>query len=150
MTLKPGRERHKREIGRGYREWSRQHKRSSDVPSLPSKTFIHPAEAIIRDSTHPAHQLFNLLPSGRRYRSIRIRTNRFRNARTHAHTHTSQGQCAIIVKHCTYLSIYLILLTLHYCLVLFTLFLCCVNTWMLLEFRCTLCNDNKRIMILIL
>ena len=27
---------------------------------------------------------------------------------------------------------------------------CCVNTWMLLEFRHTLCNNNKRILILIL
>ena len=38
------------------------------------------AEAIKRDNTHPAHHLFELLPSGRRYRSIRTRTNRLRNS----------------------------------------------------------------------
>ena len=53
---------------------------------LPSLRDIHPsrclsrAEAIIRDSTHPAHHLFDLLPSGRRYRSIRTRTDRLRNS----------------------------------------------------------------------
>ena len=30
---------------------------------------------IIKDQFHPAHHLFQLLPSGRRYRSIRSRTN---------------------------------------------------------------------------
>ena len=38
------------------------------------------AEAITRDSTHPAHHLFDLLCSGRHYRSIRTRTNRLRNS----------------------------------------------------------------------
>lgn len=53
---------------------------------LPSLTDIYAsrclrrAEAITRDSTHPAHHLFDLLPSGRRYRSIRTRTNRLRDS----------------------------------------------------------------------
>ncbi|XP_078793907.1 uncharacterized protein LOC144987939 [Oryzias latipes] len=49
---------------------------------------------IITDSTHPAFSLFELLPSGRRYRSIRTRTNRLRNSFfpqeiTIRNTHTS-------------------------------------------------------------
>ena len=35
---------------------------------------------IIKDQFHPAHHLFQLLPSGRRYRSIRSRTNRLTNS----------------------------------------------------------------------
>ena len=35
---------------------------------------------IVEDPSHPAHGLFELLPSGRRYRSIKTRTNRFRNS----------------------------------------------------------------------
>jgi hypothetical protein len=37
---------------------------------------------IISDQTHPAHYLFDLLPSGKRYRCIRTKTNRFRNSFT--------------------------------------------------------------------
>ena len=35
---------------------------------------------ILRDSTHPGFHLFNLMRSGRRYRSIGARTNRFRDS----------------------------------------------------------------------
>ena len=35
---------------------------------------------IIKDITHPGRHLFQLLPSGRRYRSIRTRTNRLKNS----------------------------------------------------------------------
>ena len=38
------------------------------------------AEAITRDSTHSAHHLFDPLPSGRCYRSIKTRTDRLRNS----------------------------------------------------------------------
>lgn len=34
------------------------------------------AKAIIKDCSHPAYPMFDLLPFGRRYRSIRTRTNR--------------------------------------------------------------------------
>lgn len=34
---------------------------------------------LIRDNTHPQHNLFTLLPSGRRYRSLRARTTRLAN-----------------------------------------------------------------------
>lgn len=37
-------------------------------------------KTIIKDSSHPGSDLFNLLPSGRRYRCIRTRTNRFKNS----------------------------------------------------------------------
>ncbi|KAF0025100.1 hypothetical protein F2P81_021981 [Scophthalmus maximus] len=35
---------------------------------------------IIKDPTHPAHKLFTLLPSGKRYRSMRSKTTRFKNS----------------------------------------------------------------------
>lgn len=35
---------------------------------------------LIRDNTHPQHNLFTLLPSGRRYRSLRARTTRLANS----------------------------------------------------------------------
>ena len=53
--------------------------------SLPSLSTIYitrckdRAASIMKDSTHPAHGLFTLLPSGRRLRGIRARTTRLRN-----------------------------------------------------------------------
>ena len=38
------------------------------------------AGKIISDQTHPAHHVFELLPSGKRYRCIRTKTNRFRKS----------------------------------------------------------------------
>ncbi|KAI4896969.1 hypothetical protein NFI96_005599 [Prochilodus magdalenae] len=38
------------------------------------------ATCIMRDPTHPAHSLFVPLPSGRRLRSVKCRTNRLRNS----------------------------------------------------------------------
>ena len=38
------------------------------------------AHRILSDPTHPQHGLFSLLPSGRRFRSIRCRTARLRNS----------------------------------------------------------------------
>uniref|UniRef100_A0AAQ5ZEW9 Alkylated DNA repair protein AlkB homologue 8 N-terminal domain-containing protein n=1 Tax=Amphiprion ocellaris TaxID=80972 RepID=A0AAQ5ZEW9_AMPOC len=38
------------------------------------------AQNIIKDSSHPGSQLFDLLPSGRRYRCIKARTNRLKNS----------------------------------------------------------------------
>ncbi len=35
---------------------------------------------IVKDFSHPGHHLFSLLPSGRRYRSIKTRTDRFSNS----------------------------------------------------------------------
>uniref|UniRef100_A0A7N9AV81 Alkylated DNA repair protein AlkB homologue 8 N-terminal domain-containing protein n=1 Tax=Mastacembelus armatus TaxID=205130 RepID=A0A7N9AV81_9TELE len=75
--------------------------------SLPSITDIYStrcirkANSIVGDSTHPSHTLFTLLPSGKRYRSIRTRTTRLLNSFfpqairhlnrelnwTHTHTH---------------------------------------------------------------
>jgi len=36
----------------------------------------HDAEKIMKDHSHPGHELFTLLPSGRHYRSIQARTTR--------------------------------------------------------------------------
>ncbi|TWW75006.1 putative RNA-directed DNA polymerase from transposon BS [Takifugu flavidus] len=38
------------------------------------------AKKVTKDSCHPAHGLFTLMPSGRRYRSLRTKTSRFRNS----------------------------------------------------------------------
>ncbi|KAL0183386.1 hypothetical protein M9458_022761, partial [Cirrhinus mrigala] len=38
------------------------------------------ATSIVKDPTHPSHHLFQLLPSGRRYRSIRARSARLLNS----------------------------------------------------------------------
>ncbi len=38
------------------------------------------ARRIIKDSSHPSHSLLSLLPSGRRFRSIRSRTSRLRDS----------------------------------------------------------------------
>uniref|UniRef100_A0A669AWP5 Reverse transcriptase domain-containing protein n=1 Tax=Oreochromis niloticus TaxID=8128 RepID=A0A669AWP5_ORENI len=38
------------------------------------------AQNIIKDTSHPGHSLFELLPSGRRYRAISVRTNRLKHS----------------------------------------------------------------------
>ena len=53
---------------------------------LPSLTDIYTSRClsratnIIKDSSHPGSDLFDLLPSGRRYRVIRSKTNRMKNS----------------------------------------------------------------------
>ncbi len=79
---------------------------------LPSLKDIHTsrclsrAQAIITDCTHPAFHLFDPLPSGRRYRSIKTRTKRFRNSffpqavtTLNTHTHTSPPLCSPNLPH---------------------------------------------------
>ena len=41
---------------------------------------LRKAKAIAGDATHPAHNLFIILPSGRRYKNIKARTERFKNS----------------------------------------------------------------------
>ena len=55
----------------------------SDLPSLDSiytSRTITRATKIIKDPSHPAHSLFKLLPSGKRYGSISSSTSRFTNS----------------------------------------------------------------------
>ena len=54
-----------------------------DLPSIASlydTRLVRRARSIIRDTTHPANPLFELLPSGKRFRALRTRTSRFRNS----------------------------------------------------------------------
>uniref|UniRef100_A0AAZ1XIU5 Alkylated DNA repair protein AlkB homologue 8 N-terminal domain-containing protein n=1 Tax=Oreochromis aureus TaxID=47969 RepID=A0AAZ1XIU5_OREAU len=44
------------------------------------KTYLKRAGKVIKDPSHPAHGLFTLLPSGRRYRSLRTKTTRYQNS----------------------------------------------------------------------
>ena len=41
---------------------------------------LRKAHSILRDSTHPGCHLFELLPSGRRFRTIKAKTDRLRNS----------------------------------------------------------------------
>ena len=55
----------------------------SSLPSISSlfnSRIIKKSKKILEDNTHPAHYLFNLLPSGRRYGSIGSSTSRFRDS----------------------------------------------------------------------
>ncbi|KAK7910081.1 hypothetical protein WMY93_014765 [Mugilogobius chulae] len=53
------------------------------LPSLPDlyrNRCLRRAKGIIQDSSHPAHSLFEVLPSGRRYRTIKSHTSRLTNS----------------------------------------------------------------------
>ena len=50
------------------------------IEAVQSKRCLRRARSIEKDSSHPSHRLFALLPSGRRYRVLRSRTRRFRNS----------------------------------------------------------------------
>uniref|UniRef100_A0A669DN75 Reverse transcriptase domain-containing protein n=1 Tax=Oreochromis niloticus TaxID=8128 RepID=A0A669DN75_ORENI len=57
-----------------------------ELPSLQDiyrKRCLRKAGRIIKDSSHPSHKLFRLLPSGRRFCSIRSRTSRLRDSFFH-------------------------------------------------------------------
>src|SRR4029434_3013735 len=41
---------------------------------------LRKVHSILRDSSHPGHHLFELLPSGRRFRTIKAKTDRLRNS----------------------------------------------------------------------
>src|SRR4029434_266492 len=49
------------------------------IQDLYSQRCRRKAKRIISDPSHPCHSLFSLLPSGRRYKSIRSRTSRYRD-----------------------------------------------------------------------
>uniref|UniRef100_A0A3B3BP10 Reverse transcriptase domain-containing protein n=1 Tax=Oryzias melastigma TaxID=30732 RepID=A0A3B3BP10_ORYME len=60
-----------------------QHVTGAPLPAIKDiykKRCLKRAGKIIKDSNHPAHRLFTPLPSGRRYRSLRTKTTRFRNS----------------------------------------------------------------------
>ena len=50
------------------------------IKDIYRKRCLKRAGKIIRDPSHPSHGLFTLLPSGRRYRSLRTKTTRYRNS----------------------------------------------------------------------
>ncbi len=54
-----------------------------ELPSLQdiyTRRCTRKARRIIKDSSHPSHRLLSLLPTGRRFRSIRSRTSRLRDS----------------------------------------------------------------------
>ncbi|MCI4389835.1 hypothetical protein PGIGA_G00103570 [Pangasianodon gigas] len=50
------------------------------IEVVQKKRCLRRARNILKDSSHPAHSLFQLLPSRRRYRSLKTKTSRFRNS----------------------------------------------------------------------
>uniref|UniRef100_A0A9J7Y2A6 Uncharacterized protein n=1 Tax=Cyprinus carpio carpio TaxID=630221 RepID=A0A9J7Y2A6_CYPCA len=50
------------------------------IEDIQRKCCLRRACSILKDSSHPDHRLFNLLPSGRRFRSLWTRTSRLRNS----------------------------------------------------------------------
>ncbi|KAI7801979.1 hypothetical protein IRJ41_021014, partial [Triplophysa rosa] len=52
----------------------------SAIEDIQRKRCLRRARGILKDSSHPAHRLFSLLPSGRRLRCLRTRTSRLRNS----------------------------------------------------------------------
>ena len=50
------------------------------IQDIYSKQCLRKALSIIKDPTHPSHELFTLLVSGRQYQSMRSDTNRFRDS----------------------------------------------------------------------
>ncbi|KAI3367434.1 hypothetical protein L3Q82_026296, partial [Scortum barcoo] len=50
------------------------------IEDIYRKRCLKRAGKIIKDSSHPAHRLFTLLPSGKRYRSARTKITRFLNS----------------------------------------------------------------------
>lgn len=50
------------------------------IEHIQRKRCLHRARSILKDSSHPAHKLFSLLPSGRRFRCLRTRTSRLKNS----------------------------------------------------------------------
>ena len=56
---------------------------SSSLPTIEAvqgKRCLRRVYSIVKDSAHPCHRLFALLPSGRRYRVLCSQTSRFRNS----------------------------------------------------------------------
>ncbi|KAK0141666.1 hypothetical protein N1851_020676 [Merluccius polli] len=49
------------------------------IDAVQHKPCLRRVRSIARDSSHPGHRLFSLLPSGRRYRSLRFPDQQFRN-----------------------------------------------------------------------
>lgn len=52
----------------------------TSIENIYHKRCLGRARNIIKDASHPNHGLFTLLPSGRRYRSLRSRTSRLRKS----------------------------------------------------------------------
>ncbi|KAK3558114.1 hypothetical protein QTP86_009886 [Hemibagrus guttatus] len=50
------------------------------IEDIQKKRCLRRAHSILKDSSHPAHSLFKLVPSGRRFRSLRTNTSRLRNS----------------------------------------------------------------------
>ncbi|XP_072100677.1 uncharacterized protein [Mobula birostris] len=50
------------------------------IENIYHKCCLGRAKSIIKDASHPNHGLFTLLPSGKRYRSLRSHTSRYRKS----------------------------------------------------------------------
>lgn len=55
-------------------------RKSTNAHCPPWRTFSALAASILKDPSHPGNYLFELLPSGRQFRSIKSRTNRLKDS----------------------------------------------------------------------
>ncbi|KAF7653729.1 hypothetical protein LDENG_00079240, partial [Lucifuga dentata] len=58
-------------------------KRLPAIQDIFHQRCLQKVHSILKDHSHPAHRLFSLLPSGRRYRSMAARTTRLNNSFYH-------------------------------------------------------------------
>ncbi len=69
---------------------------------------------IITDPSHPGHNLFGLLPSGRHYRSLCTRTRRHNNSFSPCHLQPKQLTLELLPVFCNLFSIFNYYLSLKY------------------------------------
>ncbi len=111
------------------------------------------AGKITLDPSHPAHSLFELLPSGRRYRALSTRTTRHRNHTFYFYFLFNTHTCYISILHLTYLSIlnclFCILCLCYFAHCLFCIFVHSFFIICVLSCRChsvalwSYCHQNK-------
>ncbi|KAI3368136.1 hypothetical protein L3Q82_007868 [Scortum barcoo] len=70
------------------------------IEDIYRKRCLKRAGKIIKDSSHPAHRLFTLLPSGKRYRSARTKTTRTSDKRNYIMMIYIHKRIQYISSHC--------------------------------------------------
>ncbi len=114
------------------------------LPSLQdiySTRLTRKALCIAGDPTHPTHNFFSLLPSGRRLRSLQARTNRLKDSFIHQAVRKLNSLPSLppspLLPHaplnsdppflCTYIYIYLICTYLYFCVLLLVFSVICMH-----------------------
>src|SRR4029434_2114118 len=110
------------------------------VQGIYNSRCLRKARNIVKDHSHPGYGLFTLLPPGRRYRSIRARTNRLTNSYTEQSpspctSHPYKYTCYIyIYKHIFFILFNLIFPTLETALLVFETVVTCYMFYVICYF----------------